>query len=195
MESKEVGTIQGIKEPNSIAIDDTTGDTYIGGSDGIFILNDKKVPEKLANIDEKVINVFFKNGLYYTNNNQMALEYVNGMSTKVPELFDYASTNILIDDDRNIFFLQDKKLFRVKIGTRAVNTHEKYSIDCMSKDVNDRAYFCTNDGIYRYNKFKYALDKVSSLRAVQGLTFDASNDPIISLNNGLYKLNLRSVAC
>lgn len=190
LETKATGTVDGIKNPNDIAVDQMYNIVYIGGADGIFRLNERKVPVQLPMEGNNVVTLFFKNHLYYTNGRKEAFRYVNGYSTALTELSGAAVDSLVIDSDSNIFFLQDDMLFRVKQGTRAINTHEKYVIHSLTTNHFGKAIASGHDGVYAYNKYKYDLERVSGMRDLKSLTFNRHNEPVYAIADKIVKLTL-----
>lgn len=194
LDTKESGVIDGVRNASAIAIDKDYNRVYIGGSDGIYRINEKKIPEILQ-IRDSIHSMFFKNALYYTNKRKQAYIYENNYINPIFELQGVEAENIVLDDDNNIFFTQGKTLFRVKMGTKAINSHEKYRVDVLSTDGYFKPYISTKEGVYVYNKYKYVFDKVSSITYLKVLTFSKNDEPIFGAFDKLIRLTSNSDVC
>ncbi|XP_072933773.1 ommochrome-binding protein-like [Epargyreus clarus] len=186
--------IDGIRNATSIAIDQATNKIFVGSSDGLFKINDKMIPERLP-IQDNIINMHYKDVLYFTNAKREAYIFEDGYATLVQELQGYAVDNLILDNDNNIFFVENKKLFRVKLGTRAVNIHERHIVDAIATDIHSKAYVCSNMGVFVYNKYKYVLDKVAGINKLKALTFNNNNEPIYAVSDLIVKLKYNEVPC
>lgn len=188
--------VDGIRNAAAIAIDNINNKVYIGGADGLFIIdNINKIPTSLP-VRDDIQSMYFKNNnIFYTNKRKEAFVFHEGRISSVIELNGYKPDDIILDDDNNILFTQEKTLYRVKLGTRAVNIHEKYIVDVIATDNYNKPYICTKDGIYAYNKYKYALDKVSDLTNLRGLAFSKDNSPIYAVLDLIVKLNVSPIGC
>lgn len=194
LDTREAGLIDGVRNVTAIAIDQDYNRVYVGGSDGIYRINEDKKPEILP-IRDSIHSMFFKNVLFYTNKRKQAYIYENNYINPIFELEGVEAENILLDDDSNIFFTQGKTLFRVKMGTKAVNSHEKYRVDVMAADAFYKPYISTKEGIYVYNKYKYVFDKVSVMTYLKALTFTKNGEPIFGAFDKLIKLTTNSDQC
>lgn len=193
--NREAGVIDGIKNARTIAVDQTNNVVFIGGSDGIYTLNDKKVPVKLPGVNDNIVCLFFKDGiLYYTNHRRQTFKYEND-GVLLPELHESVVDSFVIDNDDNILFTHNRTLFRVKVGTRAINIHEHYDVDFLTTDTNGNAFIGSNDGVYVYNKYKFNLQKVSDLRTLTDMTFNKINEPIYAVADKIIQLNFKPIAC
>lgn len=194
LETKIATVIDGIRNATAIAIDSFNNNVFIGGSDGLYKINQQKIPERLP-IQDDVISMHYKNGLYFVNRRNEAYRFEDGFASRLDELNGMKLDRLVMDDDNNIFFTQDKKLFRIKIGTRAVNTHEGHVTNCLTTDNYSKAYICTDKGVYVYNKYKFVYDKVAELRNLKALTFHKMNEPVYAVADYIVKLSLNSIGC
>ncbi|CAG4980400.1 unnamed protein product [Colias eurytheme] len=192
--TRTVGTISGIRNATSVTIDQFYGKVYVGGADGLYKINDQKVPERLP-IQEDVKSVYFRDGLYFTNRKREVYKFEDGYASLVPEMRGVEADKIVIDDDSNMFFTQNKKLFRIKMGTRAINTHEMHTVDALTTDIYHKPYICTAKGVYVYNKYKYVFDKVSDIARLKALAFSKMNEPIYAVADLFVRLELSPIGC
>lgn len=194
----EAGVIDGIRNATGLAIDQSLNRLYVGGSDGLFMidLNKKdKVPEKLP-VDDDIKDLFLKgNTVFFVNRRRQAFKFDFGSVMPVFELQGVGVDKLILDDDNNIIFLQNQRLFRVKIGTNIVNSHEKYVVNDIATNQKYKPYVCASDGIYVYNKYKYVLDKIGDLKDVRKLAFVTGDDPIYVVLDKIVRLTINPVPC
>ncbi|XP_021192716.3 ommochrome-binding protein [Helicoverpa armigera] len=188
LDTKATGVIDGVRNATGVAIDQRRNRIYVGGADGLFFLNDNKVPEQLP-VQDNIHYLFFKDIVYYVNRRREAYRFDYGMVTPLDEVKGITVDKLIIDDEYNMFFLQNRKLSRVKLGTRAVNTHERYTVDAITTDFKYKPYISTTNGVYVYNKYKYALDKVSNIVDLRELVFNRQGEPIYVVVDNIVKLN------
>lgn len=190
MTSGEATTIDGVKNARTVTVDQENNIVYVGGDDGIFTLNQWNAPVKV-NVNDNVLKLFNLNDyLFYTTNNKKTFVYANGEKNIVKELLDSKVNSFVIDNTRHVFFIENGNLFRVKLGTRAVNIHEKYIVNDVTTDINGKLYVSASDGVYTYNNRKYSLERVSKLTGLKSLVFDKNNVPIYAVSDKIIKLNL-----
>lgn len=198
LDGYEAGVIDGIRNATGLAVDQNLNRLYVGGSDGLFMINNNrkdKVPEKLP-VDDDIRNLFLKdNAVYFVNRRREAYKFDFGYVNPVFELQGIGVDKFILDDDNNILYIQNNKLFRVKIGTKIVNSHEKYVVNEIATDPYFKPYVCTKDGMYVYNKYKYVLDKVGELKDVRKLAFVTPDEPIYVVLDKIVRLVTNPVAC
>lgn len=191
--TKKATVIDGIRNATALAVDQFYGKVYVGGMDGLYKINNLRA-ERLP-LHDKVISMHFKDVLYFINGNKEAFKFEDGHATPVSELRGIKIDRLVINDDGNVFFTENQMLYRVQLGTRAINTHEKYNVNALATDAYSRTFICTKDGLYMYNKYKFVFDKMADLRNLKAVTFDKMNDPIYAVNDLLVKLTTSSVGC
>lgn len=198
LDGNEAGIIEGIRNATGLAIDQGLNRLYVGGSHGLYMINNNKkdkVPEHLP-VNDDVRSLFIKdNAVYFVNRRREAFKFDFGYVTPVFELQGVQVDKLILDDDNNIMFLQSNKLFRVKIGTRIVNSHEKLVVNEIAADPNFKPYVCAKNGIYVYNKYKYVLDKVGELNDIRKLAFITAEEPIYVVLDKIVRLVSNPVAC
>ncbi|KAG6458976.1 hypothetical protein O3G_MSEX011141 [Manduca sexta] len=194
--SEQTGIIEGVRNATGLAIDRSRNRVYVGGSDGLFFLNEAtKVPEMLP-VSQDIRYLFFKNVVYFVNNKRQAFKFDSGVVYTVDELSLVEVEKFVEDDDNNLLFLNKNNLFRVKLGTKAVNSHEKYVVSTIAADNFGKPYVSAKNGLYVYNKYKYVLDRISDkLTGLKALTFDMQNNPIYVVNDKIVRLIVNPIPC
>lgn len=194
MDTKETKIIDAIDNATSIAIDQRQNKVFVGSRNGLYKINDRKEAEQLP-IRDDIKAMHFKDVLYFVNAKGETYIFEDGFGVSVAELREAKVDGLIIDNDNNMFFTNDGTLFRIKLGTRAVNVHEKISVDVITTDVRSKAYVCANSGVFVYNKFKFALDKVANMKDLRGLTFNRANEPIYAVKDLIIKLSENPIPC
>ncbi|KAI5643489.1 hypothetical protein NE865_04473 [Phthorimaea operculella] len=195
VDTNEVGIIVGVRNATSIAIDQQYNKIYIGSQDGIYKINNyNRIPDRLP-VYDSVQSMYFKDVLFFTNTRNEAFIFEDGQITPVFELQRTPAEKIILDDDHNIFFTVGKELFRVRLGTRIVNSHEMYKTDVLTTDSDHKPFIVTRNGTYTYNKYKYAFDKVADMKGLKGLTFNKFGDPFYAVVDLLIKLKPNPNRC
>ncbi|CAH0403711.1 unnamed protein product [Chilo suppressalis] len=194
LDTRQAGLIGGVRNASGVAVDQIKNKVYVGGIDGVYALNRDKEPERYP-IYDNIHKLFFRDVLYYINVRKEAYVFDNGIVNRMPELQTEKVDDIIVDDDDNVFFLQNDTLFRVKLGTRAINIHEGYPINVMAVDPYYRAFFSTKNGIFIYNKYKFALDRVSRMKDLRALAFTKNMEPIYAVVDILIKLKANPTNC
>ncbi|XP_068624472.1 ommochrome-binding protein-like [Battus philenor] len=194
METKETKVIETILNATSIAVDQKSNRVYVGSRNGLYKINEFKQSENLP-IQDEIINVFYKDVLYYVNSEGKTYIFEDGYGMPNRELNNEKLEQMIIDNDNNVLFVNNNTLFRLKLGTRAVNIHEKVHVDFITTDIYNRAYICSSNGIYMYNKYKFALDKVANMKDLNGMTFNSANEPVYSVKDLIIKLSEAPIPC
>ncbi|KAM3968846.1 ommochrome-binding protein [Aphomia sociella] len=188
LDTKLAGYYRGIRNATSISIDETKNRVYIGSMDGLHVVGERNIPEKFP-IFEPILHLCFKDVLFFTNlKNQMYKFEGDGISV-VDDMKEYLPENFVIDGDGNMLFVSEKKLYKIKLGARSAAFElVARRVTALSKDIDDRLFAAALDGIYVYNKYKYALDKISNLHEIKALTFNSMLEPIYVVFDLLVKL-------
>ncbi|KAJ0170621.1 hypothetical protein K1T71_013992 [Dendrolimus kikuchii] len=195
IKTRETGIIDSIRNATGLAIDQNANRLYVGGSDGLFFLNvNNRVTEKLP-VNDDIHYLFLNSVVYFINNRKEAFIFDHGDVYPVMELRGVVVEKLIVDDDNNILFLNNKKLFRVKMGSTLINSFDKYSVDVIATDANFRPYICASSGVFVYNKYKLALDKVAEMNGLRAMTFTGIDNPIYVVIDNIVKLKYNPVPC
>lgn len=191
--TRKATLIHGINNATAIAVDQFYGKVYVGGSDGLYKINELK-PERLP-INDDIISMHYNGLLYFINRKKQAFQFEDGFATPVEELKGAKVDSLIINDDDNIIFTDNKNLYRIKRNTRLLDTHEKHVVNAIATDSYSRAFICTKEGLYMYNKYKFVFDKIANLKNLKTIAFYKTNDLIYVVNDLLVKLSLSSIGC
>ncbi|KAF9796277.1 hypothetical protein SFRURICE_005196, partial [Spodoptera frugiperda] len=123
LDSKATGIIEGVRNASGVAVDQRRNRVYVGGADGLFFLNDNKVPEQLPAKDN-ILYLYYKDVIFFVNKRREAYRFDYGVVSPLQEVQGIAVDKLIVDDEYNMFFLQNRKLFRVKLDSA---TTEKFS--------------------------------------------------------------------
>ncbi|XP_052747961.1 uncharacterized protein LOC113513603 isoform X1 [Galleria mellonella] len=188
LNTKLAGFFKEIRNATSISIDEKRNRIYIGSIDGLYAVGERRIPEKFP-LYEPIQHLFFNNILYFTNmRNKMFTFDTDGVRI-VEDMKDYTADSFVVDGDGNMLFTNGKKLFKIKLGTRSPAFElVTRTVTALSKDIEDRLFAASLDGIFVYNKYKFALDKISNLHEIKALTFNNMLEPIYVVFDLLVKL-------
>lgn len=191
--TEKATVIYGIANATAIAVDQFYGKVYVGGSDGLYKINDLK-PERLP-INDDVISMYYNGALYFVNRQGQAFKFEDGHATPVEELRGTKVDKLIVNDDDNIFFTDNKKLYSLKRSTRTLNTYEKHVVNTIATDSYSRVFICTKEGLYMYNKYKFVFDKIADLKNLKVIAFYKDNELVYAVNDLLVKLSLSPIGC
>lgn len=177
--------IPGIRNGFASAVDQATGNVYLGGSDGIFKYNyrtnDIEQPALVNRID--IFDMYFTDELYFVDTAKQHLYvYRDGIKTLVSELKDNLIQHFVIDVNSDIYFVNPSGLFVLEKGRKfpmLINGND-VSIRGATTDVNGHPYFVAQDGIYSIDKESKQLAKIVSVNRGYGLAFDKENNIVYS---------------
>ncbi|XP_061716853.1 uncharacterized protein LOC133524726 [Cydia pomonella] len=175
-------------------IDHRQKKVYLGGSDGIWVVDDINYFPTYFNVKSSYItNVVVKDYVYFTTYNQQGIfKYVAGYY--VVHLVDKFINKFVLDAESNIVYLNVSGLFisflnkdqsDVKLSTESW-------IRGLTVDTKGTVYAWHVDGIYKVTVGNVLSE--SKLKRVTGIApdamaFDESNNIIYSIRKKLYKLS------
>ncbi|KAJ8705953.1 hypothetical protein PYW07_010730 [Mythimna separata] len=84
LNTKATGVIDGIRNATGVAVDQRRNRIYVGGADGLFFLNENKVPETLP-VQDNIQYLFFKDIIYFINRRREVYRFENGFVTPLQE--------------------------------------------------------------------------------------------------------------
>ncbi|KAH9637185.1 hypothetical protein HF086_016207 [Spodoptera exigua] len=177
--------VPGIRNGFASAVDQTSGDVFLGGSDGIFKYNystsDIDKPGLVNRTD--IFDMYFHNNLFFVDTAKQNLyEYKDNTKILVPEVKENLIQHFVIDVNSDLYFVNPTGLFVLAKGSKLpVLVHgNDISIRGATTDVFGTPYFIAHDGIYCVNKISRELSLVLPINNGYGLAFDKSNNIIYS---------------
>lgn len=191
IKDKEFGNITDIPNGFAQTIDQEKQILYVGTSNGIYkydILT--KESEFYGAKDVDIWTLYFKDVLYYSNfPNQYLYTIVDDESEKFLELQDTRVDKFLIDNENEMFFINDTGLYSKKSGSdEAVLYHLGRSFRALTTNKQGDVYICLEDGIYIVDKKDKRIVKIVDLNDAFGLTFDDNNLIIYADATSIVKL-------
>ncbi|CAK1549141.1 unnamed protein product [Leptosia nina] len=183
LNTKSNGDVDGVTNGFAQTVDQKTHEIYIGGSDGIYKYNHKsKKAEFFGAADTDVWMIYYKDSLYYSDfPKQFLYTYIDGVSTRFKDLEDTKVDQFVIDNEDMLFYTNASGLYAQKKGTKdAILYNNNKTVRSLATDVNGNVYVCEIDDIYKVNKERHALDKVTDVDDCFGLAFDNENNIIYS---------------
>ncbi|XP_063622999.1 uncharacterized protein LOC134795096 [Cydia splendana] len=174
-------------------IDHTERKVYLGGSDGIWVVDDiNYFPTYFIEKSNLITNVVVKDYVYFTTSDRKGIfKYFAGYY--FVHLADKTIHKFVLDGEYNIVYLNDTGLFISFLNKnhRDVQLSTEPWMRGLTVDMKGSVYAWDIYGIY-----KVIVDKVlsqSTLKRVTGIApdamaFDESNNIIYSIKKKLYKL-------
>lgn len=194
LDTKASYVIPGLRNGFASTVDQATGTTYLGGSQGIYRFNpSKRDVEKQPYLDGvDVFDMYYKNDLYYVDTaNQNLFVYRNNKKIAVPEVKEYLIHHFIIDESDDIFFVNASNLFLLRKGAKAPTLFNNRSLNCrgITTDNYGTPHLMLEDGIYSVDKKHSQLTKILAINNGYGVAFDRHNDIIYSDDRSIIKLN------
>lgn len=167
------------------AVDQATGNVYLGGSDGIYKYNySSKDIEKPALVNKTdIFDMYFKDYLYFVDTAKQNL-YVYKDNTKclVPETKENVIQHFVFDANSDLYFVNPSGLFLLQKGCKSPTlVHgNDLSIRGATTDKFGTPYFVAHNGIYSIDKENKQLVLRLSVTNGYGLAFDKNNNILYS---------------
>lgn len=177
--------VPGIRNGFASAVDQATGNVYLGGSDGIFSYNyhtnniDK--PALISGID--VFDMFFQKYLYFVDTATQSLQvFKHGIREIIPNLEGRLIHHFVIDEDCNLYFVDPTGLYVMKNGKgRALLLDDRIlHYRGATLDVHGAPHFIAQDGIYEIDTATGHPELILSVDKGFGLAFDKNNNFVYS---------------
>ncbi|XP_022830298.1 ommochrome-binding protein-like [Spodoptera litura] len=177
--------VPGIRNGYASAVNQTSGEVYLGGSDGIFKYNystsDIDKPALVNRTD--IFDMYFHNNLFFVDTAKQNLyEYKDTTKLLVPEVKENLIQHFVIDGKSDLYFINPTGLFVLVKGSKSpVIVHgNDISIRGATTDAFGTPYFIAHNGIYSINKINKQLSLVLPVNNGYAVAFDKSNNIIYS---------------
>lgn len=194
LDKGSVAIVPGIRNGFASAVDQTTGNVYLGGSDGVFSYNyytnniDK--PALIAGID--VFDMFYQKHLYIVDTATQSLKvFKYGKQMIVPNLEGHLIHHFVVDIDGNVYFVDPTGLYVMKNGTdRAILLDDRVlQYRGATLDINGVPHFIAQDGIYKVNGVTEEPERILAIDKGFGLAFDKNNNIVYGDERAVITLN------
>lgn len=169
------------------AVDQKTRDVYIGGAHGVYKYNPiENVTSPFGLFDKTIWHLQFKNKIYYTIFNTKGLFTMeNKQSKAINSLSDYTIDDFIIDNREDIYFLSQRKIYRLKKGGSSATLFAD-DIYSLSIDKDELAHFVHSGkrGLYKLNEKSDDLIEIGAFGSGLPLksVFDNGNNVIFHEN-------------
>lgn len=182
------GVINDTKNAKGVAVDQKLNKIYIGGSNGLYVIDkNNNITEKLA-VNDDIENIFLKDVIYYVNSKKQAYKFDFNTIEQVPELKNVSVDKLVVSDNDIIFFLKGNKLFRVKIGDTEIVSVGSDTVYDIATNYKFKPYITTKLGFFVYNSSKNSFDKIAVLTDIKKLAFVNDNEPLYVVVDTIVKL-------
>lgn len=194
LDTELVSIIPGIRNGFASAVNQSTGDVYLGGSDGIFKHNCNT-----NNIDQRhfvngvdVFDMYFNGSIYFTDTATQNLHYLNKYRQNC--LISYLKGNLIqhfvYDINNDLYYVNYSGVCVLTKGSKSPMLFERnvLNIRGAAVDASGLPLFVAKDGIYEINKVRKNLSRILTLENGYGLAFDKNNNIIYSEERSVFAL-------
>lgn len=177
--------VPGIRNGFASAVDQTTGSVYLGGSDGIFSYNyhTNNIDRPALVSETDIFDMCFQKYLYFVDTATQSLQVIkNGKQKNVPNLEGHLLQYFVVDEDRNLYFVDATGLYVLKSGKdRAVLLDDRVlQYRGATLDMHGAPHFIAHDGIYEIDGETGQPEIILSVEKGLGLAFDKNNNIVYS---------------
>ncbi|XP_013171505.1 PREDICTED: uncharacterized protein LOC106120681 [Papilio xuthus] len=190
---EERGIISGNKIMNfgTFDVDQINEIIYLGGSDGIFVLETKEnILAFFSSRGDSIQNIFYKGNVYFVITGQSKITRKKGDNFEA-YLESERIKNFVITKNDVIVYLSILGLFVTK-RNETVHLSNNPFFRGLTIDLDDVVYTWWVDGIYRVNIAKNLtesyINRVVYLTTIGSLVFDNDNNVLFTSDKGLYAL-------
>lgn len=184
--------VAGIRNGFASAVDQTSGQVYLGGSNGIYpynyITNDVNKLALIRGVD--IFDMYYNKDLYFVDTSTQILHICkNGTDKIVPETKDYLIHHFVVDDE-GFYFVNPTGLFFKPHGSIAATRLDDGEIHYRGATVDTlgAAHFIAHDGIYAVDKQTRRPEKILCVENGYGLAFDDNNNIVYGNERSVIKL-------
>lgn len=180
-------------------IDQDNGLVYLGGVDGIFVLD--TVAKKLtpySSRGDQITCLYYKNNVYFVRYDDRGIILKRGDNFKT--LFEYIPINNFIVTKHDIVVFLTKYGLYVGKGRFTHRVSKNSLFRGLTVDLDGVVYAWWIDGIYKVVIFEKNLEmskvvKVSHLPSIGAMTFDNDNNVLFTIDRSLYRMTETKYNC
>ncbi|XP_014356906.2 ommochrome-binding protein [Papilio machaon] len=190
---EERGIISGNKILNfgTFDVDQNNEIIYLGGSDGIFVLETKEnILAFFSSRGDSIQNLFYKGNVYFVINGQSKITRKKGDNFEA-YLESERIKNFVITKNDVIVYLSILGLFATKRNETVLLSNNPF-FRGLTIDLDDVVYTWWVDGIYKVNIAKNLLEsnihRVAYITTIGSMVFDNDNNILFTSDRGLYAL-------
>lgn len=173
-------------------IDQDNGLVYLGGVDGIFVLDTTmKKLSPYSSRGDQITSLYYKNHVYFVRYDDKGIIMKRGDMFKT--IFEYIPVkNFVVNRNDVVVFLTNYGLYVGK-GRLIHRVSKNPLIRGLTVDLDGVVYAWWIDGIYKVIIFDKNLEmsrieKVSHLPSIGAMTFDNENNVLFTIDRSLYRM-------
>lgn len=195
LKTNEFGTIKGIRGGFANAVDPKTHKIYIGGSDGIYVVNENSQTAVKTDItDLNIWQVFVKDDVYFTSYpDENAYVYKDGETKIVPEIGDAKAMLLAVDKNHDIYYYNSSGVFHYNKADGTTKNIGDNTVNGFTHDSNDNIFFSTPTGVYSVKD--NSVTKVVGINNIYGAAIAADGSIIYAADNSIVKLKSTGHEC
>lgn len=195
LDTKYLGHIYDVNGGFATAVDNINGSVYIGGKNGIYLLDkESNTANNLDAIDFNIFQMFYRDGLYFTIFPEE--EVFLYQDNKVWEIPDFNVTGkvkmFAVKKDGVFVFSNSSGLYCYNETTRTVSKCGDYIVTGFTSDSDKNLYFSTLDTIYYFGD---SIVELATLGDLFGLAIAKNGDFIYALKNSIFRLKPNTDKC
>lgn len=180
-------------------IDQDNGLVYLGGSDGVYVIdtnNNNLTP--YSSRGDTIRSLFYKNNVYFVVDNVMGIIVKKG--DNFANYLEYIPVKLFVVNKYDVIVFLNRFGLHVGKGETVYRLSINAFFRGLTMDLDGNVFAWWVDGIYKViidaKKLHYSkLVKHVDITSVGAMTFDNENNIMFTVNEGLYKMKKTESGC
>lgn len=179
-------------------IDQDNGLVYLGGSDGVYVL-DTKANEisPFSSRGDSIESIFYKNNVYFVLDNDLGIIVKKGDNFQT--LLEYIPVKNFVVNKYNVIVFLNRFGLHVGKGETVYRLSRNAFFRGITIDLDGTVFAWWIDGIYKViidkNLHYSKLVKHVDIASIGALTFDNENNIMFTVDKGLYRMTPSNSGC
>lgn len=171
---------------------------YLGGSDGVYVLDtnaNKLTP--YSSRGDRIQSLFYKNNIYFVMNDDVGIVVKKGDNFKT--LLEYIPVKLFVLNKYDVIVFLNRFGLHVGKGEIVYRLSRNAFFRGLTMDLDGNVFAWWIDGVYKvviekdlhYSK----LVKYVDITSIGAMTFDNENNILFTLEKGLYRMTPSETGC
>lgn len=179
-------------------IDQDNGLVYLGGSDGVYVL-DTKANEisPFSSRGDSIESIFYKNNVYFVLDNDLGIIVKKGDNFQT--LLEYIPVKNFVVNKYNVIVFLNRFGLHVGKGETVYRLSRNAFFRGITIDLDGTVFAWWIDGIYKViidkNLHYSKLVKHVDIASIGAMTFDNENNIMFTVDKGLYRMTPSNSGC
>lgn len=179
-------------------IDQDNGLVYLGGSDGVYVL-DTKANEisPFSSRGDSIESIFYKNNVYFVLDNDLGIIVKKGDNFQT--LLEYIPVKNFVVNKYNVIVFLNRFGLHVGKGETVYRLSRNAFFRGITIDLDGTVFAWWIDGIYKViidkNLHYSKLVKHVDITSIGAMTFDNENNIMFTVDKGLYRMTPSNSGC